>query len=66
MKLRAYRIYISDCVQLLVNNVAESFGGRGVTTRLYDMLKVHPQENRTADEIIAGIKDGLRRYEEEL
>lgn len=39
--------------------------GVNLNTRYYDTLRLKPEETQTADEIITGITDKLRKLQEE-
>ena len=63
---KAYRIYVSDAVRLISENTANfTFGGGGkyMNMRLYDILysDMNVKEERTADEIINHVKQGLEQ-----
>lgn len=47
----AYRIYVTDALKGLI----------GHTERYYDWIKPQKTDNRTADEIINDIKEGLNK-----
>lgn len=57
----AYRIYVSDALKILGENLAQAFGGNALSVRLYDILEqnTQPEDNRTAEEIIADISGKL-------
>lgn len=57
----AYRIYVSDALKIFCENLAQAFGGNALSVRLYDILEqnTQPEDNRTAEEIIADISGKL-------
>ncbi len=58
----AYRIYISDCMQLMVKNTANIVGGTIIEKRYIDIVNEKSQvETKTQQEIIDGIKNKLRK-----
>ena len=65
MKLRAYRIYVTDCAQLCCNNIANALGGQTVTTRFLDLIEPHEVEEADADEIKDRIINGLKELKED-
>ena len=61
----AYRVYLTDALQLLGENVAVTahrYGaeGRYITARYHDILHPKPEETRTAEEIIAHVTSKLK------
>lgn len=59
-----YRVYMTDCVKLAVENTAGLTGGHIVTTRYAELvarLRPAPRDERTGDEIAAEViaKAGL-------
>lgn len=65
-ELRAYRVYMSDCTQFLVNNMANALGGITVQNRYFDLIDTSAQEEPPdPEEIKERIIGGLLRLEEE-
>ncbi len=46
----AYRVYMTDCVRLLTENVAKAAAGSYVRERYWDILHPKPADNRTEEE----------------
>ena len=63
MRLRTFQFYMSDCAQLICNNVANGFGGSLIEIRLSDLYKPEPTES--AEEIKDRIFSGLRELGED-
>lgn len=60
-ELMAYRIYISDCMKAVVDNI-ESFGGHGITMRYFEVINnPDEKEERTADEIKEDLKSKMSK-----
>lgn len=57
MHEKAYKIYVTDALQLL----AKKFGGEYPKNRFYDVIEPHIEETRTAEEVIADIRDKITR-----
>lgn len=55
-----YRIFISDELHLLNSNISEYIGGNQLSQRYYDTLFTEPEETRTPEEIIEGLKKKLQ------
>ena len=56
----AYRIYVTDCLRIQVECVT-AMGGQPLSpSRFADMLDPKPVDNRTADDIIEGIRKKLK------
>lgn len=62
----AYRIYVSDTLRNISENTARFGGGGYIRARFADLIKVdsQPEDNRTSDEIIGGIRKKLRKMQE--
>ena len=56
MHERAYKIYVTDALQLLT----KKFGGEYLKNRFYDVIEPHIEETRTAEEVINNIRDKLK------
>lgn len=57
MHERAYKIYVTDALLLLT----KKFGGEYLKNRFYDVIEPHIEETRTAEEVIADIRDKITR-----
>ena len=57
----AYRIYVTDCLRIMAENMAKYSGGTYLTKRYADVVKRRPSDNRTGEEIAAEVieKAGL-------
>lgn len=49
----AYRIYVSDNLRIIGENTAKNVAGSYIPKRYRDLLKKTPEDNRTAEQIIA-------------
>lgn len=64
----AYRIYVTDCLRITTENTAKTVhaltGGKAeahvMAIRFADVLENKPLDNRTADDIIEGIRNKLK------
>lgn len=59
-----YRVYVTDALQVIAENTSKFGGGKYLQARYADMaLPPVPkkEETRTAEEVIDGIKDKLRK-----
>ena len=64
----AYRIYVTDCLRIASENTAKSVlaltGGKEevhvMGIRFADVFENKPVDNRTADDIIEGIRNKLK------
>jgi hypothetical protein len=64
----AYRIYVTDCLRITTENTAKTVHAltdgkaevRVMGIRFADVLENKPVDNRTADEIIDGIRNKLK------
>ena len=64
----AYRIYVTDCLRITTENAAKTVhaltDGKAevhvMGIRFADVLENKPVDNRTADDIIDGIKNKLK------
>lgn len=57
---KAYRIYITDGIKVLVDNTARIAGGAVLNKRYIDMVEPKEEETRTAKDVIDGIKKKFR------
>lgn len=58
-------MYISDALKVIAENTSRFNGGSYMKVRFADVINPKPEETRTADEIITGITDKLRKLQEE-
>ena len=56
----AYRIYVSDCLRIQLECVAQMGGQKLEVDRFADVYYPKPADNRTADDIIEGIRNKLK------
>ena len=52
-----YRVYVTDCLQMISENTANQVGGKFIQKRYYDILNPPPVETRTAEAITQEIAD---------
>ena len=57
---KAARIYYAECLRIMTENTAKICGGSYIEAKLQDILDPKPVDNRTADEIIEGIRNKLK------
>lgn len=62
---KATRIYYAECLRIISENTAKMDGGSYIQAKLADILDPKPVDNRTADEIISGIKDKIEKMNDE-
>jgi hypothetical protein len=55
----AYRIYVTDCLRMNLECVAQIGGGSVQLTRYADLIDPSPKDERTAEEIIDCIRSKL-------
>lgn len=55
-----YRIFISNELHILNSNISEYVGGKQMSQSYYDVLFPQPEETRSAEEIIEGLKKKLQ------
>ncbi len=60
MRDMTYRVFISDELHILNGNISRYIGGNELNQRYYDVLFPEPEETRTSEEIIEGLKSKLR------
>ncbi len=59
---KAYRVYVTDTLRLITENTAKmGHGGSYFKARYIEVLEPPKEEKRSAEEVINGIKDKLRR-----
>ena len=56
----AYRIYVTDCLRIQLECIAHMGGQKLDIDRFVDVYYPKPIDNRTADDIIEGIRDKLK------
>ena len=56
---KAVKIYYAECLRIMTENTAKMGGGSYIQAKLQDIIDPKPVENRTADEIIEGIRKKL-------
>lgn len=57
---KAVKIYYAECLRIVTENTAKMGGGAYVQVKLQDILDPKPVDNRTADDIIEGIRNKLK------
>ena len=57
---KAVRIYYAECLRIMTENTAKMGGGSYIEAKLQDILDPKPVDNRTADDIIEGIRNKLK------
>lgn len=55
----AVKIYYAECLRVISENTAKFGGGSYIQAKLQDILNPKPTDNRTADDIIEGIRKKL-------
>ena len=58
---KATRIYYAECLRMVAENTARIGGGGYIQAKLADILDPKPVDNRSANEIIDGIKDKIEQ-----
>ena len=58
---KATKIYYAECLRIISENTAKMGGGSYIQAKLVDMLDPKPVDDRTANEIIQGIKDKIEQ-----
>lgn len=61
MRDMTYRIFISDELFYLNNNVVQMTGGTQLRMHLRDLYCPQKEDDRTSEDIIAGLKEKMRR-----
>ena len=56
---KAVKIYYAECLRVISENTAKFGGGSYIQAKLQDILDPKPKDNRTADDIIEGIRKKL-------
>ena len=57
---KAVRNYYAECLRIMTENIAKFGGGSYIEAKLQDILEPKPVDNRTADDIIEGIRNKLK------
>ena len=57
---KAVRNYYAECLRIMTENTAKFGGGSYIEAKLQDILEPKPVDNRTADDIIDGIRNKLK------
>ena len=57
---KAVRNYYAECLRIISENTAKFAGGSYIEISLQDILNSKPIDNRTADDIIEGIRNKLK------
>ena len=57
---KAVKIYYAECLRIMTENTAKMGGGAYIQLKLQDILDPKPVDNRTADDIIEGIRNKLK------
>ncbi len=57
---KAVKIYYAECLRIMTENIANATHGSYVSVKLQDILDPKPVDNRTADDIIEGIRNKLK------
>ena len=57
---KAVRNYYAECLRIMTENTAKVGGGSYIEAKLQDILDPKPVDNRTADDIIEGIRNKLK------
>ena len=56
---KAVRNYYAECLRIMTENTAKIGGGSYIQIKLDDILNPKPADNRTAEDIIDGIRKKL-------
>ena len=56
---KAVKIYYAECLRIMTENTAKMGGGSYIEAKLQDIFDPKPVDNRTADDIIDGIRKKL-------
>ena len=57
---KAVKIYYAECLRIVTENTAKMGDGSYIQVKLQDILEPKPVDNRTANDIIEGIRDKLK------
>lgn len=61
---KAYRIYVTDSLKAIAENTSKYAGGSYMRVRFAEILNPKPEETRTPEDIISGIKEKLAEIRE--
>ena len=56
-----WRKYTARCMRMIGENTAGMVNGKFISVEYEDIINPKPEEKRSADEIIGGIKDKLNK-----
>jgi hypothetical protein len=56
---KAVKIYYAECLRIMTENTAKICGGSYIQVKLQDILDPKPIDDRTAEDIIDGIRKKL-------
>ena len=59
-KEQSYQHYVAECLRVITENTARFGGGSYIQLKLQDILDPKPVDNRTAADIIEGIRNKLK------
>ena len=51
--------YIAECLRMITENTAKGVGGSYIAARLEDIFYPQPVEEKSADDIIGGIREKI-------
>lgn len=57
----SWRDYSARCLRMITQNTAELVRGKFMPKEYSDIINPKPEEKRSADEIIGGIKDKIEK-----
>lgn len=60
----AYRIYLTDGIKTMTQTLADSFGGKYIQARYWDILHPQEEDTRTEEEIKAQVFGRIRELQE--
>lgn len=66
-KEEIYRIYTTDCLKIIAENIAKIGGGSNMKSRYYDIIQPvrNDVSDKTADEIIKNMQKKLEKMRSE-
>ena len=59
VEMELWRKYTARCVRMITENTAGMINGKFISVEYEDIINPKPEEKRSADEIINGIKDKI-------